>query len=104
MANVTIMERKVCTIINKNGTEWRSQREVSFADGVKIKSSNAELLPTTHEAGMMWIIYGEMLFTVTKNTWIGDSGAFCHITKNNWGFYDIININESAQENSGSIQ
>ena len=36
-----------------------------------------------------------------KNTWIGDSGASCHITNDDTGLYDITNINESIQGSFG---
>ena len=35
-----------------------------------------------------------------KNTWIGDSVASCHITNDNNGMYDVINIDELIQGNS----
>ena len=50
---------------------------------------------------MMIIIDGDNFFLFMKNTWIGDSGAFCHITNNNTGLYDITNINEFIQGSSG---
>ena len=40
-------------------------------------------------------------FLFTKNTWIGDSGASCHITNNNSGLYDITKIDEFIQGSSG---
>ena len=39
-------------------------------------------------------------FLFTKNTWIGDLGASCHITNNNTGLYDVTNIDESIQGSS----
>ena len=38
-----------------------------------------------------------------KNTSIGDSGASCHITNDDNGMYDIIDINEPIQGSSGII-
>ena len=53
------------------------------------------------EAGMMCTIDGNTFFSFMKNTWIGDLGASCHITNNDDGMYDIININKSIQGSSG---
>ena len=36
-----------------------------------------------------------------KNTWTGDFGVLCHITNDDKGMYDIININELIQGSSG---
>ena len=53
------------------------------------------------EAGMMCTIYSNTFFSFTKNTWIGDLMASCHITKDDSGLYDIANINELIQGSSG---
>ena len=50
---------------------------------------------------MMCTIDGNTFFSFMKNTWIRDSGASCHITNDNKGMYDVININESIQGSSG---
>ena len=50
---------------------------------------------------MMCTIDGNTCFLFTKSTWIGDLGASCHITNNNNVIYDIIDIDESIQGNSG---
>ena len=39
----------------------------------------------------------------TKNIWIGDSGALCHITNDNTGLFDTIDINESIQGISRNV-
>ena len=52
------------------------------------------------EAGMMCTIDGNTFFSFTKNIWIGDSGASCHITNKDTGIYDIINIDELIQGSS----
>ena len=49
---------------------------------------------------MMCTINGNMFFSFTKNTWIGDSGASCHITNNDNGMYDIIDIHKLIQGSS----
>ena len=43
------------------------------------------------------------LFLFTKITWIGESVALCHITNNDTGLYDVINISKLIQGNSGII-
>ena len=68
---------------------------------IKFKTLCIDLLPTTQEAGMMNTTDGEMSFTFTKNTWIGDLGTSCHITNDVSGLYDITNINKSCQGTSG---
>ena len=40
------------------------------------------------------------IFLFTKNTWIRDSGASCHITNNDTGLYDVTNVDESIQGSS----
>ena len=50
---------------------------------------------------MMCSIDGNTFFSLTKNSWIRDSGALCHITNNDNGMYDIVNIDESIQVCSG---
>ena len=50
---------------------------------------------------MMCTIDCETFFLFTKNTWIRDSGASCHITNDDIGLYDIMDIDESNQESSG---
>ena len=52
------------------------------------------------KASMMCIIDGDTIFIFMKNTWIGDSGASCHITNNNNSLFNIININELIQGSS----
>ena len=49
---------------------------------------------------MMCTIDGNKFF-FTKNTWIGDLAASCHITNDDNGMYDIINIDKSIQGSSG---
>ena len=53
------------------------------------------------ETGMMCTMDGTSFHLLTKNTWIGNSGATCHITNDENGMYDITEINESIQGNSG---
>ena len=55
------------------------------------------------EADMMCTIYGRTFFSFTKNTWIGDSGASCHITNDNTGLYDISDIDKLIQGSSGIL-
>ena len=53
------------------------------------------------ETHMMCTINGNTFFLFTKNTWIRDLGASCHITNDDTGLYDIINIIESIKGSSG---
>ena len=52
------------------------------------------------KAGMMCTIDGNTFFLFMKNTWIGDSGASCHITNDNKGMYEVIDMDESIQGSS----
>ena len=55
------------------------------------------------EASMLFNIDGDIFYYFTKNTWIGDSGASCHITNDYTSLFDITNIYESIQGSSGSM-
>ena len=50
---------------------------------------------------MMCTIDGDTFYSFTRNSWIGDSGASCHITNDDTGMYDITDIDESIQGCSG---
>ena len=52
------------------------------------------------KAGMMCTIDGNTFFLFTKNTCIGDSGASCHITKDDRSLYDVIDIDKLIQGSS----
>ena len=54
-------------------------------------------------AGMLCTIDGGTFFSFTNNTWIGDSGASCHITNDNTGLYDISDIDKLIQGSSGIL-
>ena len=64
----------------------------------------AEDVKQPSEAEMMCTIDGNTFFLFTKNIWIGDSSPSCHITNDNNGMYDVINIDESIQGSSGIIR
>ena len=49
---------------------------------------------------MMCTINSDMFYSFTKNTWIGDSGASCHIANDDAGMYDVTNIDASIQGSS----
>ena len=66
------------------------KKKIQFMDNVKLPS----------EAGMMCSIDSNTFHSFMKNTWIGDSGASCHITNDESGMYDIINIDELIQGSS----
>ena len=48
------------------------------------------------KAGMICTINGDTFYLFTKKSWIGDYGM-CHITNDDTGLLDVININESIQ-------
>ena len=49
------------------------------------------------EAGMFCTIDRETFLLSTKNMWINDSSASCHMTNNDTCFYDVTNINKLIQ-------
>ena len=49
---------------------------------------------------MMYTIDSETFYSFTKNMWIGDSGASCHIMNNNTGMFVAINIDKLIQGGS----
>ena len=55
------------------------------------------------EAGMLCTINVDMFYLFMKNTWMGDSRASCHITNDNTGLFDIINIDKLIQGSSGNM-
>ena len=77
--------------MSENKTKENEKKKVQLAEDVKQPS----------EAGMICTIDGNTFFVFMKNTWIRDLGMSCHITNDNTGLYDIININESIQGSSG---
>ena len=64
---------------------------------------HADLLPSMHEASIMCIINGQSSYIFTKNTWIGDLGALCHITNDDKRLYDVTNINELVKGSMGIV-
>ena len=52
---------------------------------------------------MMCTIDGNSFHMFTKNTWIGNSGTSCHITNDETGMFDVIEIQESIQGSSGTM-
>ena len=50
---------------------------------------------------MMSSIDSNTFFFFLRNTWIRDSGVSCHITNDNNGMYDVIDIDKSIQGSSG---
>ena len=47
-------------------------------------------------------IDGKTFSAFTKNTWIGDTRAFSHITNNDDGMFDLKTVNETVHKNSGT--
>ena len=52
---------------------------------------------------MLCTINGDMFYLFTKNTWIEDYVASCHIMNNDIGLFDIINIDKLIQGSSGNM-
>ena len=51
----------------------------------------------------MCTIDGTSYHSFTKNTWIGDSGASCHITNDEKYLFAVIKIHESIQGSSSTM-
>ena len=64
---------------------------------VKKKVWFAEEVKQPSKVGMMCTIHADTFF----HLWIGDSGALCHIMKDNTSLSDVIDINELIQGSSG---
>ena len=60
----------------------KKKKKVWFVEDVK--------MPV--EVEILFNINGDTLYSFTKNTWIGNSGASCLITNNNTHLYDVIKI------------
>ena len=85
-------ELVLCSLLRDSKKEKnRKKKKVWFM--VNVKQS---LL-----AGMMCTIGSNTFHSFMKNTWSDDSSASCHITNNENGMYDIIDIDESIQGSSG---
>ena len=83
-------ELVLCSLTSESKTKENENKKVQFTEDVKQPS-----------AGMMCTINGNKFFLFTKNTRIRDLGTSCHITNDDTGLYNIININESIQGSSG---
>ena len=46
---------------------------------------------------MICTIDSDTFNSFTKNNWIRDSGAYCHITNNDTSMYDVTDIDESIK-------
>ena len=53
------------------------------------------------KAGILCAMDRETFHSFTKNAWIGNLGASCHITYDDIGLYGITNINKFVQGNLG---
>ena len=69
----------------------------SKQESIKKKVWFTEVVKQPSEAGMMCTIDGDTFYLFTKNTWIGDSGASCHIINNDSSMFDVIDIDESIK-------
>ena len=81
----------LCSLRSDDRTKENEKKKVRFTEDVRQPS----------ETGMMCTIDGNTFFSFMKNTWTRDLGASCHITNNNTGLYDIIDIDESIQGSFG---
>ena len=54
-------------------------------------------------AGMWCTMDGETFQLFTKNTWIGDFCALCHITNNDIGLFNITKIYKLVQSSTGHM-
>lgn len=75
-------------------TKSTTTKKVTFDDHVQY----------IKEKALVCTINGRTYPSFTKNTWIGDSGASCHITNNDSKMYDVKNIDETVSGVSGGIQ
>ena len=82
-------ELVLCSL-TRDSKKKSEKKKVRFANNVKQPS----------EAGKMCTIDGNTFHLFMKNTWIGDSGASCHITNNISGMSDVMDINKSIQGSS----
>lgn len=62
-----------------------------------MQAIHSDLLPTTLEAGMKYMIGRQTFYTFTKHTWMENLGILCDITNDHTGMYDITGINESVK-------
>ena len=70
--------------MSESKTKENKKKKVWFMEDVEQPS----------EAGVMCTNDGNTFYSFTKNIWIRDSGASCHITNDNTGLYNIIDNNE----------
>ena len=77
----------------KKEEKRKKRKKVQFRKNVKMLM----------EAGMLCNINGDTFNSLTKNIWIGDSGASCHITNDNASLFDVTDIYKSIQGSSCSM-
>ena len=70
---------------------------------LNIRKFSSQKMLEPSEASMMCTIDGTSFHSLTKNTWISDSGASCHITNDEKGMFDVTKINESIQGSSSTM-
>ena len=84
-------ELVLCSLMMDNKKEKNTEKKkVRFVENEKQSS----------ETGMICTIDGTSFHSFTKNTWIDNSGASCHIANDENGMYEVIEINESIQGSS----
>ena len=80
----------LCLLMTENKKE-NVNKKAWFAEDVELPS----------EAGMICTIDGDTFFSFTKNAWIGDYGASCHIMYDDISLLNVININKLIQGSCG---
>ena len=89
-------------IENDHKKEKEKEEEVSLDDDFEFKLPHADLsLPSSGETIMIYTINGESFYMFMKNTWIGDSGASCHINKNDTRINYITDFDKLVQCRTG---
>ena len=78
--------------------------KVSFSEDVKFQSLHANLLTQACEMSVRCTINGESLCMFTKNTWMDDSGALCHITNDDTGMYSATKMDKMVQVSLGNMK
>ena len=91
---MVIKRWKIGIMFAKDRRQKNVKKKVWFSNNVKLPM----------EAGMLCTIDGDTFYLCTNNTWIGDSGPSCHITNDDIGLFDVINIDKLIQGSSRNMQ
>ena len=83
-------ESVLCSLKIENKNE-KVKKKIRFLENVKLPM----------EAGMLYTINDDTFYLFTKNTWIRESRALCHIINDDTSLFDVIDIDELIQGSSG---